>query len=403
MVESGRSAEARTAMVEALAATGAVETSSVLAAMGRVPRERFVPRFWALSPPFRGSVSTVMREWHVGPAEDALELVYDIDRALVIRREPDAQGPVPAVTSTVYAPRIVGSMLELLDLRPGMSVLEIGAGSGYNAALLRELVGPSGSVTSVDIDAGLVAETAERMIASGYGDVHIAAADGHFGLASRAPFDRIVATVGCTDLAPAWLEQLAEGGFCLLPLEHGGWHPLTRIEPIEAGNTGVVVGRSGFVRIQGHQAGASWWPTGGQFDPSQPMQWSALPDDLAIELRAEPGREAVGGRRMWDLAFLLALEDRRSAFVLTLADAASSATIDPIGKRIGWTGTHGSALRLRILELAERWVDMGRPSIHDYTSTFRLLAERASAEEAPEPSRWTIDRLDFRQTVLLEG
>jgi hypothetical protein len=106
---------------------------------------------------------------------------------------------------------------------------------------------------------------------------------------------------------------------------------------------------------------------------------------------------------MWDLAFLLGLEDRRSAFVLTLAEADSSATIDPSGKRIGRTGPLGPALRLRILETAERWIDMGRPSMHDYTSTFSSIAEGASAEEAPEPERWSIDRLHFRQTVQLEG
>src|SRR5579875_1973039 len=171
---SERSARARALMVEGLMTAGTVSDHAVLGAMGRLPREAFVPRFWSLPPPLRGGGPTDVRQWR---AEDdgALDLVYDIDRALAIRRDPDATGASAGtgVTSTASAPRIVASMLELLELSPGMRVLEIGAGSGYNAALLREMVGPEGAVTSVDVDAGLVAEARARLGAAGYGDVQV--------------------------------------------------------------------------------------------------------------------------------------------------------------------------------------------------------------------------------------
>ena len=403
-----RSARVRAAMVEALSGSGAVRDPAVLDAMGRVPREAFVPRFWSLPPPMQAGTPADVREWSVQDADEgaaALDLVYDIDRALSIRGDPRASGPAGAgVTSTASAPRIVGSMLELLELSPGMSVLEIGTGSGYNAALLREMVGRHGSVASVDIDAGLVTETADRLEAAGYGDVQVVAVDGYFGLSERAPFDRVVATVGCVDVAPAWLEQVSPGGFCLVPLQHGGWHPLTRIERSGGRISGLVVGRAGFVAIQGHQAGRSPWPHAGPLGPRLEVEWAALPAGLAAELQPEAGRETVGGRRMWDLAYLLALEDRRTAFMLSLADHASSAAVDPGQGRIGLVGPDGPAMRDRLLEVAQRWVALGRPSLDDYTSAFTSLAQAAGREAAgPAATRWTVDRVDFRQTVSLKS
>ncbi|MBO0732208.1 MAG: methyltransferase domain-containing protein, partial [Acidimicrobiaceae bacterium] len=235
-----RAGKARQAMVHALKRSGLVDDPTVLDAMGRVPREWFVPRFWT----FPAHRNPPVREWRADEPDDretALHFLYDIDRALAIRVGPDEQ-----VTATISAPTIVGSMLQLLDLRPGMHVLEIGAGSGYNAALLRELVGPGGAVTSIDIDGELVQAARQTLAEGGWADVAVVAGDGYLGAPRRAPFDRVVATVGCADLAPAWLQQLAPGGWCLLPLQHDGWHPLTRIVP--EGDTGVgeVMGRSGF-------------------------------------------------------------------------------------------------------------------------------------------------------------
>lgn len=398
-----RSGKAREAMVEALAAVGAVSTPPVRAAMSRVRREAFVPRFWCLPPSLRWGAPVDVREWRTDD-DGALGLLYDMDRALAIRRDPDALGATAGsgVTSAASAPRLVASMLELLDVAPGMSVLEIGAGSGYNAALLRELVGAEGRVVSVDIDAGLVTEAVDRLGAAGYDDVEVVAADGYAGLAERAPFDRVVATVGCADVAPAWLDQLAPGGFCLVPLEHGGWHPLTRVERVGGGEiVGSMVGRAGFVRIQGYQAGRSPWPRTGRLGPNPEVEWVALPADLAAELRPKPGRETIGNRRMWDLAYLLALEERRTSHMLSLAEEESSAAVDSSGDRIGWVGPAGEALRDRLLEVADRWVTLGRPSLGDYRSTFTPLPAARRVSLMTPPNGWSLDRLDFRQAVRL--
>jgi protein-L-isoaspartate O-methyltransferase len=112
-----RSARARAAMIECLTTAGAVSDPIVLKAMGRVPREAFVPRFWGLPPPLRADSPADVREWR---AEDdsGLDLVYNIDLALAIRRDPNATGASAGagVTSMASAPRIAASMLELLEL-----------------------------------------------------------------------------------------------------------------------------------------------------------------------------------------------------------------------------------------------------------------------------------------------
>ena len=139
----------------------AARDTAVLEAMGRVPRETFVPHFFSLPDSLKTGTPADVREWHIdddGGDEPALNLVYDIDRALGIRRDAEPTGPTAGagITSAASAPRLVATMLELAQLATGMRILEIGTGSGYNAALFRELVGPQGQVTSVDIDSTLV-------------------------------------------------------------------------------------------------------------------------------------------------------------------------------------------------------------------------------------------------------
>lgn len=121
-------------------------------------------------------------------------------------------------TSSASQPSMVAIMLEQLELEPGHRVLEIGAGTGYNAALMATLVGPLGRVISVDIDEELVDRAAAHLAAAGVGGVELVTADGALGHPPGAPYDRIVLTVGSDDVRPEWVEQLAPGGRLLLPL-----------------------------------------------------------------------------------------------------------------------------------------------------------------------------------------
>ncbi|MFD3687685.1 methyltransferase, FxLD system [Nocardiopsis sp. NPDC058631] len=159
----------------------------------------------------------------------------------------DAHG---APTSSVSQPAMVATMLDQLRPRPGHRVLEIGSG-GYNAALLSELVGPAGSVTTMDIDPDVTARARSTLDAAGYDRVEVVLADGEFGLARRAPFDRIIVTVGAWDIPPAWPGQLARGGRIVTPLRLRG---LTRSLALEQEGDHLV-SRSdqmcGFVPMQG--------------------------------------------------------------------------------------------------------------------------------------------------------
>jgi protein-L-isoaspartate(D-aspartate) O-methyltransferase len=153
----------------------------------------------------------------------------------------------------------MGIMLDQLGLAPGQRVLEIGAGTGYNAALVAHAVGAGGAageVVSVDIDDDVVAGAREHLAAAGFPHATVVCADGAEGDAARAPYDRVIATVGVWDLAPAWLDQLAPSGRLVVPLDLRG---VQRSVAFEREGEGHWVSRSvvpcGFMRLRGPAAG----------------------------------------------------------------------------------------------------------------------------------------------------
>ena len=124
--------------------------------------------------------------------------------------------------SSSSQPAIMAVMLEQLGVLPGQRVLEIGAGTGYNAALLSHLVGDSGSVVTVDIDEEVALDARSRLSEAGQASVVVECADGSFGWPAGAPFDRIVLTACACDLVPAWIDQLKADGRLVVPLSLRG-------------------------------------------------------------------------------------------------------------------------------------------------------------------------------------
>jgi len=161
-------------------------SGDILAAFAAVPRHLFVS--------------------HVG-LPDAYE-----DKAIILKQ---VKGwPV----SSASQPSMMALMLHQIRLQRGHNVLEIGTASGYNAALMQQIVGSTGHITSIELDADLARRAEAALQASGYGRVRVVMADGAQGYAPRASYDRIVATAGVWDVPPAWLRQLRPDGLLVLPL-----------------------------------------------------------------------------------------------------------------------------------------------------------------------------------------
>jgi protein-L-isoaspartate(D-aspartate) O-methyltransferase len=132
-----------------------------------------------------------------------------------------------ACGQTISQPYVVAYMTEQLGVRPEHRVLEIGTGSGYQAAVLSRL---AREVVSVERYRTLADTARARLAALGYGNVEVIVGDGFAGVPERAPFDRIIVTAAAEAIPEALVAQLAEGGVLLLPLgPHGGTQQLVRL------------------------------------------------------------------------------------------------------------------------------------------------------------------------------
>jgi protein-L-isoaspartate(D-aspartate) O-methyltransferase len=162
-----------------------IMNKDVLRAMRTVPRHKFVP-------------------------PDYVDQAYD-------------NHPLPiGYGQTISQPYIVAWMTELLELQPGEKVLEIGTGSGYQAAILAEL--GFVDVYSIEIVPELAENAATRLQDLGYTNVHVKQGDGYFGWPEYAPFDAIIVTAAPDHLPAPLAEQLAEGGRIVIPIGPQGWY-----------------------------------------------------------------------------------------------------------------------------------------------------------------------------------
>jgi protein-L-isoaspartate(D-aspartate) O-methyltransferase len=166
-----------------------------------------------LTPAIENAFRMVPR--HLFLPQVALEEVYS-DEAIATKSLDER------VVSSSSQPAIMAIMLEQLQLAPGQRVLEIGAGTGYNAALIAQIIGETGQVVTIDIDEDIVEDARKHLVAAGFDRVQVVWADGFHGYPDVAPYDRIILTVNASDLAPAWLEQLSPDGRIVLPLSVNG-------------------------------------------------------------------------------------------------------------------------------------------------------------------------------------
>ncbi|NGO72530.1 methyltransferase domain-containing protein [Streptomyces boncukensis] len=198
-------------LVRELVSGGALRDPAWRAAFEQVPRELFVPYFYV---PARGG--GYERLWRDDPDPERRRRWAEgvrSDRPLATRIR-DGE-----LVSSSSQPSLMARMLEYLELRDGMDVLEIGTGPGYNAALLCHRLGDA-RVTTVDLDPEITDAARAHLAAAGHRP-HVLTTDGARGCPAHAPYDRIIATCALPWLPPAWLAQCAPDALVLAPVASG--------------------------------------------------------------------------------------------------------------------------------------------------------------------------------------
>ncbi|MBI5575477.1 MAG: protein-L-isoaspartate(D-aspartate) O-methyltransferase [Deltaproteobacteria bacterium] len=204
----------RLAMVRDQIRGGGIADPRVLQAMSEVPRHLFVPGEYR-------------------------------SRAYYPRPLPIGEG------QTISQPYIVGFMTEILRLKPTDRVLEVGTGSGYQAAVAAKI---AAEVYSVEIFESLASRSRAALAAPGYGNVHVRQGDGYYGWEEKSPFDAIIVTCAGGHIPPPLLRQLKNGGRMVMPV--GGPFLTQNLVFIEKGSDGNISQRNvlpvAFVRLLGH-------------------------------------------------------------------------------------------------------------------------------------------------------
>lgn len=239
-------------LAEELIDAGKLRSAQWVDAFTQVPRHVFVPRFWLQDQNGWRQIDT--------STDEGWEAVYS-NRGLFTALDDNQLG-----ISSSSTPGLMTRMLEALDIHPGHRVLEIGTGTGYNAALLSTYLG-DGNVYSVDID---FVDTAAQRLASIGLQPTLATRDGREGFPEAAPFDRIMATCAVSSIPPTWVDQLTPDGMILADLKTarcaGNLVLLHRLGPEHAEGR-FVPGWADFMQMRTSNPAA---PTTRQADDGQP-------------------------------------------------------------------------------------------------------------------------------------
>jgi protein-L-isoaspartate(D-aspartate) O-methyltransferase len=342
------------------------------------PRHKFVKRY-------REWGTQERREVREGHLEEHLVTLYT-DRSLILFGEDDNN-----ISSTISQPSFVLRMLDMLQLRAGQTVFELGAGSGWNAALMGHLVGTEGHVYSVEIIPEVADMAAEIIEKLGIKNVHIITADGGEGYAAGALYDRAIFTAGTYDLPRHFYDQMRDDGLLLVVIKsEGGGDNLFLLRKTESHFESVDSMPCGFVQLRGKY----------QIDSLEPIILATLPEWAELEdkeISKTPfwwgwkGKAGLVWRTLGIRSFLGITEPTFRAFKTEKADDRSreehyfglwdKEQHSLVLAKDDWLIAYGNVVaKERLLGKIRQWMELGMPSgasfkLQVYSSDFPLTAQ----------------------------
>ncbi|MGH4016360.1 MAG: ATP-grasp peptide maturase system methyltransferase [Pseudonocardiaceae bacterium] len=373
-------------LAERFTADGILRTPQWRDVFERTWRHPYVPSFYpTLDGPCLLSIDPRRRD-------DWLAAVYSdqtlITKVVQVPMSPALRpGSYPVYTSSSTMPSLVLRMLEALDVHDGYRVLEIGTGTGYNAALLCARLG-SEHVTSVDIDPELIELAAERLAANGYTPT-LAAVDGAAGYPPGAPYDRIIATCAVPAIPPAWLAQAEPGGVILADVHGpiGGTLARLTINP-----DGVATGRflpdwAGFMWLR-HTPGVPAPPPQRWVD-DEPVESVSAVDPALVSSDGLFG--FVAQWHLPDVTWGPATEHGEAAIHLWAPDGSRAAVrttrtngafpVSQVGPRRLWD---------RVEEAHTFWQRAGRPRYEQFGITATTTSQYIWYQHPDSEHRWPL-------------
>lgn len=316
------------------------------------------------------------------------------DRPLTLFGDDDDHVP-----STISQRSFVLRMLDLLQLQPGQTVFELGAGSGWNAALIGQLVGPSGRVYSLEIIPDVAQRAADSIAGLGITNVQIVAADGGDGYAAGGPYDRITFTAGAYDLPHSFYLQIKAGGLLLVVIKNeGGGDNLFLLQKVDDHFESISSMPCGFVQMSGKY----------KCDRLDPTVLETLPEWTELQRREIARRPFWWGGKgeewfMWQTvgirSFLGITEPLFRAFKIAKANAEATEQ-HCFGL---WDRENGSLVLARddelisygngaatehLLRQVHRWVDLGMPT----AASFGLRVYQSDRHLVTRTNQWVVKR-----------
>jgi protein-L-isoaspartate(D-aspartate) O-methyltransferase len=294
----------RFALVDQLKQSGAIRSAAVEAAFRAVPRHHFLPTI-------------------------AVELAYQDTHSVTLQRD-------GTDLSSVSQPTIVALMLEQLAVQPGQHILEIGAGMGYNAALLAHLVGSTGFVVTLDLEPELTRQAHLLLRMLDLHQVQVICADGSRGYAANAPYDRIILTTSAGDIAPTWLSQLHRTGRLVVPLTLRNYTFSVAFDRHEQGLVSHSLIPCEFLPLRGEYRHTRWQGTiTTESEPLIEVQLqdpaSIRPDDVLARLRGSAQSHQtqlhVTSREMLHFWQWLALHELHWCLIQAKGDASMQGVV----------------------------------------------------------------------------